>query len=431
MFQTLKNAWKIPETRKKMIFTLIMLLIFRLLSYIPVPGITGMGEAISESGVGIFGLMSFMTGGSLSQFTVMGLGITPYINASIIMQLLAVVIPSLGKLQKEGAEGRKKINRITRYSAMGLAAVMAIVFIIGFSGSESVKVDSTLGFFGYVVAVIALTAGTALAIWIGERITEDGIGNGISLLIFAGIVARLPIQIYEFAVNMFGAGSDSSYFIKVPLIIIGTVLLITLIVFVDNGERRIPVQYAKRNVGRKLYGGQSTHIPIKVNSSGVMPLIFAMAFISFPTTILVFAKNSTGFFNTLYNFFATWFASGAWPYYVATAILVMAFAYFYSSITFDPIEMAKNMQQYGGFIPGIRPGKPTSDYIKKINLRVVFVGALYLTFIAVVPSLFLLIFGENFVLGSTGVMIAVSVALETTRQLESMLVMRHYKGFLD
>lgn len=430
MLTTIRNAWRVPEIRKKIIFTLIMLLFFRLLSFIPVPGISGMGDAIQNSGIGFFDIMSLMSGSSLNQFTMMGLGISPYINASIIMQLLTVVIPKWAEWQKDGEEGRKKINKITRFGAIGLAAVMASVFLIGFSGSEGVEIDPAFGWFAYVVVVFTLTAGTAIALWIGEKITEKGIGNGVSLLIFAGIIARFPTDIYGYISNMFGAGV-SEYFIKVPLILIAIVLLITFIVFMDNGERRIPVQYAKRNVGRKLYGGQSTHIPIKVNSSGVMPLIFAMAFLSFPSTVLVFARNSTGFWNSLYNFFNTYLVATNWVYYVIMALLVMGFAYFYSSITFDPIEMSKNLQQYGGFIPGIRPGKPTSDFIKRINVRIVFVGALFLTFIAVVPSLFTLIFNENFALGATSVLIVVSVALETSRQLESLMLMRHYKGFLN
>ena len=431
MLTTIRNAWRVPEIRKKIVFTLIMLLFFRLLSFIPVPGISGMGEAIENSGIGFFDIMTLVSGSSLSQFTMMGLGISPYINASIIMQLLTVVIPKWAEWQKEGGEeGRKKINRITRFASIGLAAVMASVFLIGFSGSEGVKIDPAFGWFAYVVVVVTLTAGSAIALWIGEKITEKGIGNGVSLLIFAGIVARFPTDIFGYIKAMFGEGA-SEYFIKVPLILIGIVLLITFIVFMDNGERRIPVQYAKRNVGRKLYGGQSTHIPIKVNSSGVMPLIFAMAFLSFPSTVLVFARNSTGFWNSLYNFFNTYLVATNWVYYVLMAVLVMGFAYFYSSITFDPIEMSKNLQQYGGFIPGIRPGKPTSDFIKRINVRIVFIGALFLTFIAVVPSLFTLIFSENFALGATSVLIAVSVSLETSRQLESLMLMRHYKGFLN
>ncbi len=431
MLTTIRNAWRVPEIRKKIVFTLIMLLFFRLLSFIPVPGISGMGDAIKNSGIGFFDIMTLVSGSSLSQFTMMGLGISPYINASIIMQLLTVVVPKWAAWQKEGGEeGRKKINKITRFGSIGLAAVMASVFLIGFSGSEGVEIDPSFGWFAYVVVVITLTAGSAIALWIGEKITEKGIGNGVSLLIFAGIVARFPSSIFDYIKAMFGEGA-SEYFIKVPLILIGIVLLITFIVFMDNGERRIPVQYAKRNVGRKLYGGQSTHIPIKVNSSGVMPLIFAMAFLSFPSTVLVFARNSTGFWNSLYNFFNTYLVSTNWVYYVLMAVLVMGFAYFYSSITFDPIEMSKNLQQYGGFIPGIRPGKPTSDFIKRINVRIVFIGALFLTFIAVVPSLFTLIFSENFALGATSVLIAVSVSLETSRQLESLMLMRHYKGFLN
>ena len=431
MLTTLRNAWRVPEIRKKIVYTLMMLLFFRLLSFIPVPGISGMGDAIKNSGIGFFDIMTLVSGSSLSQFTMMGLGISPYINASIIMQLLTVVIPKWAEWSKEGAEGRKKINKITRIGSVILAAVMATVFLVGFSGSEGVEIDSSFGWFAYVVVVITLTAGTAIALWIGEKITEKGIGNGVSLLIFAGIVANFPTQVVQYIQSMFGANASSTYFIKIPIMLIFILLIITFIVFMDNGERRIPVQYAKRNVGRKLYGGQSTHIPIKVNSSGVMPLIFAMAFLSFPSTVLVFARNSTGFWNTLYNFFNTYLSAQHWVYYLVMAALVMGFAYFYSSITFDPIEMSKNLQQYGGFIPGIRPGKPTSDFIKKINVRIVFVGALFLTFIAVVPSLFMLIFEENFALGATSILIVVSVALETSRQLESMMLMRHYKGFLN
>ena len=418
MFQTLKNAWKITELRKKILYTLFMLLIYRVLCFIPTPGVD---TAVIQDAIKRFSLLGFinqMTGADLANYSIMAMGITPYINASIIMQLLTVAIPKLEELNKQGEEGRKKIAQITRYVTVGLGFVQAVALTAGLGAS-------TQGPLGLITIGFCLAAGTALAMWIGERITENGIGNGISLLIFAGIISNFAGTIRGYIYTLF---VDISQF---PLgnflgIIIVFLILIVGVTFIDLGERRVPVQYAKRVVGRKMYGGQSTHIPLKINASGVLPLIFASAIMQFPATIFAFFPNSQVSLWWNDNVHAM-----SWGYHVIFALLIIAFTFFYSSISFNPVEIAKNMQQNGGMIPGIRQGKPTSDFILKISRRITLFGALFLALLAVLPTLIYAICGVSLPFAASSLLIAVSVAMETMRQLESQMTMRHYKGFLN
>ncbi|MBQ6595484.1 MAG: preprotein translocase subunit SecY [Clostridia bacterium] len=417
MRETLKNAWKITEIRKKIIYTLLMLLLYRLLCFIPTPGVN---TSLIADVVNRYSLLSYiqsMTGSNLSDYNIMAMGITPYINASIIMQLLCVAIPKLEELQKEGDEGRKKIAQITRYVTVGLGFLQAIALTIG------MKANASNGVLGLLTIGFCLAAGTALAMWIGERITENGIGNGISLLIFAGIVGNIVHSFMNYGQNLAAGNSNI-----VPTIIVSVIVFIILvvgIVFVDLGERRIPVQYSKRMVGRRMYGGQSTHIPLKLNASGVLPLIFANAIMQFPATILAFFPNSKA---------NAWWTNNvgtmSWGYQVIFALLIFAFTFFYSSITFDPVEISKNIQSNGGMIPGIRQGKPTSDFIKKITTRITTFGAIYLAILAVIPTVIYAIARVSLPFAASSLMIAVSVAMETMRELESQMLMRHYKGFL-
>ena len=418
MFQTLKNAWKITELRKKILYTLFMLLIYRVLCFIPTPGVD---TAVIQNAIDRFSLLGFinqMTGADLANYSIMAMGITPYINASIIMQLLTVAIPKLEELNKQGEEGRKKIAQITRYVTVGLGFVQAVALTAGLGAS-------TQGPLGLITIGFCLAAGTALAMWIGERITENGIGNGISLLIFAGIISNFAGTIRGYIYTLF---VDISQF---PLgsflgIIIVFLVLVVGVTFIDLGERRVPVQYAKRVVGRKMYGGQSTHIPLKINASGVLPLIFDSAIMQFPSTILAFFPNWG---------FSQWWNSNvhamSWGYQLIFALLIVAFTFFYSSISFNPVEIAKNMQQNGGMIPGIRQGKPTSDFILRISRRITLFGALFLAVLAVLPTIIYAICGISLPFAASSMLIAVSVAMETMRQLESQMTMRHYKGFLN
>lgn len=415
MWETLRNAWKIADLRKKILYTLFMLLLYRVLCYIPTPGINVAAVREALGSISLLEFMNTMTGANLENFTIMAMGITPYINASIIMQLLCVAIPKLEELQKEGEEGRKKIAQITRYVTIVLGFLQAVALAYG------LRASTTGHWYNYVTIGICLAAGTAVAMWIGERINEKGIGNGISLLIFAGIIARLSSQIVSYFQNI-SLGGITIWQGLVVLII--SLVLIAAVVLVDLAERRIPVQYAKRMVGRRMYGGQSTHIPLKVNSSGVLPLIFASAIMQFPATIIGFFPNSGAaqWWNSFYG------ASAG--YLIIFALLILGFTFFYNSISFNPIEISKNMQQNGGMIPGIRQGKPTSDYISKISSRITLFGALYLALLATLPTLFWRLIGVSLPLAASSLLIAVSVAIETTRQLESQMTMRHYKGFL-
>ena len=418
MFQTLKNAWAIEELRRKIIYTLLILFIVRLGCYIPIPGVDVAYVAEQIGASGILGFMSMITGGALGNFTLFALGIGPYITASIIMNLLQVAIPALERLAKEGEEGRRKIAQYTRRFTVVLAFVQAIAIIL----SLGPKAVTTTNWFNYLTIGLCLTAGAMIVMWLGERITEKGIGNGISLVIFTGIVARVPMQIIALVET---AVIDATMIWTIPAFAAFVLVIITGVTFVDLGERRIPVQYAKRVVGRKMYGGQSTHIPMKVNATGVLPLIFAMTLLQFPGMIAGFWPESG--FNIWYQ---AWMGPGTPINLVLMALLIVFFTYFYTTISFNPVEISKNMQQNGGFIPGIRPGKPTSDHLAKISSRITMFGAIFLAVIAVIPSMISSLLGIQIIFGATSVLILVSVALETNKQLDAQMLMRSYKGFL-
>ena len=421
MLETFRNAWKVEDLRMRIIYTLVMLLIYRVGSVIPTPGVNVDYIAQQVSNISMLGMLDFINGQNFSNFTIFAMGISPYITSSIIMQLLTIAIPALERLQKEGEEGRKKIAEITRVVTIALGCIMAIGIILGF-GSGAMARGEDANFLDYALVFLTLAAGTALTMWIGERITQNGVGNGISLLIFVGIIASFPGQVYT-GIQSVILNPMSAW--AIPVVIVGIIVLVVGIVFVDSGQRRIPVQYAKRVVGRKMYGGQSTHIPMKVNSTGVMPLIFAISIIQFPGLIAQFWPTS-GFAL----WYGRWFNASSWVYMVVYALLILFFTYFYTSISFNPTEMSKNLQQNGGFIPGIRPGKPTADYLSRISNRITLFGAIFLALIATIPSAILALTGNSTPFTATGILIVVSVAMETTQQLEAQMMMRHYKGFM-
>lgn len=433
MFETLKNAWRNPELRKKMLYTLFILFIFRLGASIPVPFINTellaqYFESLDQAG-GMLSYINVFTGGGLANATLFAMSITPYINASIILQLLTVAIPALENMVKDGGEeGRKKIASWTRYLAVILGLIQGFSYYVmlrnGFSG-QSLLTDS--GVWAAIVIITTFTAGTALIMWLGEHITRNGVGNGISIILFAGIISRGP-SLANSLLNLLKSGGND-IILAILMVIIG-LALVTFIVYMSNAERRIPIQYAKRVVGRKMYGGQSTFLPIKVNATGVMPIIFASSILSLPATVFMFYTPQTGSIGSVIkNLF-----SQKNPFYIVLyAILIVAFSYFYASIQFNPVEIANNLKKNGGFIPGFRPGKPTADFITKALAKVVFVGALFLGVVALVP----LIVGafsdslSNVAVGGTSVIIVVGVALETVKQIEAQLMMRHHKGFLE
>lgn len=416
MLEKMKNAWRIPELRKKITYTFLMLLIYRLLCVVPVPGmdISMVSEALSQ--FSILEFMNMMTGGSFSQMTIMAMGITPYINASIILQLLTVAIPALEKMAQDGPEGRKKIQEWTRYVTVVLAFVQAVGLVFAMRATSK-------GGLWYVVIGISMAAGTALAMWIGERITENGIGNGISLLIMTGVVNNLFNWCRSAIAGIFTGTLAGLQIVGVLMTLVCFLVMIVLITYVDMGERRIPVQYAKRMVGRKMYGGQSTHIPMKLNSTGVMPLIFGYAIMQFPATIFAFFPASG------INQWWMSFQNGIW-YQFVLALLIIAFTYFYTSITFNPIDISKNMQQNGGIIPGIRQGRATTDYLAKVSSRLTLFSALFLAVLATIPTMLTRVFGVSTPFAASSLLIAVSVGIETIRQIEAQMVMRHHKGFL-
>ena len=455
MFKTFANAWKIPELRKKILFTAFVILIFRIGSAIPVPftNILIEGGSLIGEGNTFMNYLVMMTGDAFNYGTLFALSITPYINSSIIMQLLTVAIPPLERLSKE-EDGRKKIASITRYVTvvLGLIQSTAYYFYIrsaGYLSTDANGADYT-GFymvFQAIVIILRFTAGTALIMWLGEQINDKGIGNGISIILFAGIVSRIPSLLTSLYSLNPQTGSYLSkggifYFLS-PFVGVILILMIAFIVWMDNAERRIPVQYAKRVVGRKMYGGQSTHIPIKVNMSGVMPVIFAGSILSIPPTIQMFIPSGKIAEGGFWDGFFGIFQSDHWAYGIIYFVLIIAFAYFYSSIQYNPIEMSQNIAKNGGMIPGIRTGRPTSEYIAKIISRITLLGALLLSVVAIFPILFSQITtlilvnglhkasGMNISLGGTSIIILVGVALETVKQLESQMMMRHYKGFLD
>ena len=423
MFGTLAHAWKVPDIRKKMIFTLLMLVIFRLGANIPVPCIDrGVLAQVFADGTGLFGLFDLFSGGAFSNFTIFALSITPYITASIILQLLTIAIPSLERLAKEGVEGRKKIAQYTRYLTVVLAFVQAIGLSVGLFRQALISTD----FFSVATVVLTLSAGTAFLMWLGEQINENGIGNGISLIIFAGIITRLPSSIHT---NWIKLTAGELSVVTVILFLIFALLVIVGIIAIQQGQRRVPVQYAKRVVGRKMYGGQSTHIPLKVNQAGVIPVIFSMSLLQFPLTLTYFFPN-TGFTS----FVTTWLSPagnpGAWIYSIFNIFLIIFFTYFYTAITFNPMEVAENMKANGGFIPGIRPGRPTVEYLSRVMSRITFVGAIFLAVIATIPTLIGSFTALETGFGGTSLLIAIGVALDTMKQLENQMVMRNYEGFL-
>ncbi len=424
MLRTVAKAWNIPEIRKKIIFTLAMLVIFRIGAQVPVPGMDR--EILAQtfdSETGLFALFNLFSGGAFSNFTIFALSITPYITASIILQLLTIAIPALERLSREGQEGRKKIAQYTRYLTVGLAVVQAIGVTIGLFRQALISTDV----FSIVVIVFVLTAGTAFLMWLGEQINENGIGNGISLIIFAGIIAGLPSAVQEIW-NKLQEGTMSIVTLIVFLIFCGAVIV--GIILIQQGQRRIPVQYAKRVVGRKMYGGQATHIPLKVNQAGVIPVIFAMAFLQFPLTITYFMNAQGDAAMWVEKWLAPTGSPGVWVYAAFNALLIMFFTYFYTSVTFNPVEVAQNLKANGGFVPGIRPGKTTIDYLNRVMTRITFVGAVFLALVAILPTIVSQLGGLNFHFGGTSLLIAVGVALDTMKQLENQMVMRNYSGFL-
>ena len=427
MLKTVAQAWKVAEIRSKMIFTLLMLVVFRIGSNIPVPNINRSVLADLFAGeTGLFDLFDLFSGGSFSNFTIFALSITPYITASIIIQLLGMAFPYFEKLAREGVEGRKKMAQYTRYLTVVLALVQAVGLTVGLF--RKAVVDKSA--FSIIVMVLVLTAGTAFLMWLGEQINERGVGNGISLLIFSGIVARIPSGIRALATAV---ESGSLSIVTLIIFIVAAVLVTAGVVMIQEGQRRIPVQYAKRVVGRKMYGGQSTHIPIKVNQSGVIPIIFALSLLQFPLTITYFLKADSGFTEFVTKWLSPSGMPGVWVYGVLNVVLIIFFTYFYTQATFNPVEVANNMKANGGFIPGIRPGKATEEYLQKVMSRITIVGAIFLAVIATLPTVLSVIAPESLGsihFGGTSLLIAVGVALETVRQLENQMLMRNYQGFL-
>ena len=431
MFSVFKNAWKIEDLREKILYTLLIIVIFRVGSAIPVPFLdtSALSALMNANSGNLIGYLNMLTGGVLSQATIFSLSISPYITASIVIQLLAVAIPALEKMSKEGPEGRKKLNKITRYTTVGLGLIQAYAYYVTLKSYNAIeKFDNKWENALVVVTILFMfTAGAMLTMWLGERIDEKGIGNGISMLLFAGIVSggpRLVTTLWAYLTS-----GQTKYYFFVPALIIIFLLLIAFIVLMNDAERRIPVQYAKRVVGRKQYGGQSSHIPIKVAMAGVLPIIFASSLLAIPATVKAFVTVKEGSF---WDGFFNLFESTSWFYSVLYFILIVVFSYFYISIQYNPVEMANNLQKNNGAIPGIRPGRPTSDFISRVITKITFIGALFLGVIALLPNILGAASGiGNVGIGGTTIIIVVSVALETARNLESQMMMRHYKGFLD
>ena len=462
MIQTLKNAWKVPELKSKILFTVFALLIFRLGSavYVPFINTAGLTDYLNNMSGTIFGLLGTMNGTAFSVAAVFALGVQPYINSSIIIELLTVAIPALERLAKEGGEeGRKKIAAITRYTTVAIALLQGFGYYTIIRTQNLLNLNGMNGVWAGIVIVATFVAGSAFVMWLGEQITDKGIGNGISMILFAGILSRMPtlinqiitgvqqwmIPVTDELVEGLGGAESEAYgtFMAsrlhpaiVAVMVVGMLALIMFVVYIQNAERRIPVQYAKRVVGRKMYGGQSSHIPLKVNMSGVLPIIFAQSIASLPATICAFAgvqaalpgQEDAGFWA---NFLRIFDANGV-PYTIVYFLLILAFSYFYSTMQFDPTEVANNLKKNGGFVPGFRPGKPTADFIRKVLGKITFFGAMFLSVIAIVPIITGNLLGQsNLAIGGTSIIIVVGVALETSKALEAQLMMRHYKGFLE
>ena len=438
MLQTFRNAWRIEELRKKILFTLLIVLLYRLGNAVPVPFVDtkALAEYFQSSGLQntILGLFNVMSGGAFSQATIFALSIQPYINASIIIQLLCIAIPALERLQKEGGEeGKKKIASITRYSTVAIGLLQGFAYYMMMRNYSLINADFASNVWAAIVIILTFTSGSALIMWLGEQITEFGIGNGISIILFAGIVSRIPALITQ----LFGGSGTGSYWSRggvyyflSPFVCVILILMVAFIVWMDNAERRIPVQYAKRVVGRKMYGGQSTHLPMKVNMSGVLPIIFAQSIASLPATICAFVPKWQNGWVMKHIFDTT-----TWPYIVLYFLLIIFFSYFYSTIQFNPIEVANNLKKNGGFIPGFRAGKPTSEFIQKVLNKITLFGAIYLSVIAITPLIISACSKAEQLtgisLGGTSIIIVVGVALETVRALEAQMLMRNYKGFLS
>ena len=442
MFQTLRNAWRIEDLRKKILFTAFILLIFRIGSAVTVPfvDVEAMKAAVAGNTNDFLNNMMLLSGGGFSNASVFALSITPYINASIIIQLLTVAIPALERLAKEGEAGRKRLGQITRYTTVILGLMLGIAYYFMVRNQYGALVsEAQSGFaawFAAIVIVLCFTAGSALMMWLGDQINEKGIGNGISMLLFAGILSRIPVganylwqYFYQMGVKQIQAGESAGIgYVLLTLLVLALFLaMIAFIVFMGDAERRIPVQYAKKVVGRKMYGGQNTYIPIKVNMSGVMPIILAVSILSLPSIIAGFMSA-----EKVNNWFFNAFKQDSWTYIVLYFLMIIGFSYFYVTIQYNAVEMSNNLRKNGGAIPGQRPGKPTADFIKRVLNKVTFIGALFLGVIALFPSLFGKISGiTGLTIGGTSIMIVVGVALETVQQMESQMMMRHYKGFLD
>lgn len=429
MLQTLRNAWKIEEIRRKILFTLLIVLLYRVGNAIPVPyiNVKALESYFTQLENTVLGLYNVMSGGAFSTATIFALSIQPYINASIIIQLLCIAIPALERMSKEeGEEGKKKIAAITRYTTVGIGLFMGFAFYMLMKSNGLLDPVAQHSFWAGVVIVLTFTSGSALIMWLGEQITEFGIGNGISIILFASIVSRLPVS-FGTSVSNIIAGQLQWWVLA--LVILGALAIIVLIVWVNDAERRIPVQYAKRVVGRKMYGGQSTHLPMKVNMSGVMPIIFAQSIASLPATVAALLGLNSD------NWFMRAFDTTSITYAIIYFLLILFFAYFYSTIQFNPVEVANNLKKNGGYIPGLRPGKPTSEFIKKVLNKITLFGAIYLSIIAVTPILVAHFSKASALtgisLGGTSIIIVVGVALETVRALEAQMLMRNYKGFLD
>jgi preprotein translocase subunit SecY len=421
VLSSIGNIAKIPELKRRVIFTLLMLLVYRVGVHIPTPGINtvALKDLMSRFQQTLFGMIDMFTGGAMENFSIFSLGIMPYISASIILQLLTVVIPHLERLSKEGEAGRKKITQYTRYGTVVLSLVQGMGISIGLAKTEGLVYIPGPAF--VILSMITLTAGTAFIMWLGEQITERGIGNGISLIIFAGIVARMPSALGH-TVQLVKTG-DMGFLILLLLLVI-MVAVIAIIVFVERGQRRIPVQYAKRVVGRRIYGGQSTHLPLKVNTAGVIPPIFASSLLIFPATIAQFLDVP------VITYITSWLRPGTGAYELIYVGLIVFFCYFYTAVTFNPVDVAENMKKYGGYIPGIRPGKKTSQYIDKVLTRITFGGAMYVSVVCVLPSILISRFNAPFYFGGTSLLIVVGVALDTLTQIESHMIQRHYEGFI-
>ena len=439
MFQTFKNAFKIPELRNKLLFTLFIILLYRIGVAIPVPYVNANVLGATMASGTIFDYLNIMSGGALSQATLFALGVQPYINASIIIQLLTIAIPYLENLSKQGEDGKKKLNNITRYTTVALAVLTSFGYYMLLKNQYQILTDN--GVFAAFVIIACYCAGASLVMWLAEKINENGIGNGISMILFANIIARIPSMVSSTWDSAYGWMQNGGIGILwgilfIIAVIVVMVALVGLVVFVTESERKIPVQYAKRVVGRKMYGGQSSVLPIKLNMTGVMPIIFASSICTLPATIMMFISEPTndGFGKTIYNVFQNIFDTSSPVYMIIYFVLIIAFAYFYIAISFNPVEVSNNLKKNGGFIPGIRPGKPTSDYISKILSKITLIGAIFLGFIAIFPMVLSAVSADTFsgiAFGGSSLLIVVGVALETAREIEAQMTMRHYKGFLQ